>query len=170
MNIKDNVRKIPDFPKPGIVFLDITTLLRDEKLFKEIIESFTKELAGIDFDIIAASEARGFILGAPVAYALNKGFVPIRKKGKLPYDTVNVRYDLEYGYDILEMHSDAVKSGQKVVIVDDVLATGGTFAANIELIEKVGGKVVKSLFLIELEEFGAGEKFKDYNIFCVEKM
>ena len=170
MNIKDRIRKIPDFPKPGIVFLDITTLMLDGEVFKTVINRFIKELNGLDFDIIAASEARGFILGAPVAYALNKGFVPIRKKGKLPHDIISVTYALEYGHDTLEMHADAIKPGQKVVIIDDVLATGGTFAANIELIEKSGGRIVKSMFLIELDELNASEKFKNYNIFCVEKM
>ena len=170
MNIKNMIRNIPDFPRPGVVFLDITPLLLDGETFRATVESLTEKLTGVDFDLVAAVEARGVILGAPVAYAMNKGFVTIRKKGKLPYDTVGVQYQLEYGFDTLEMHSDAVQPGQRVVFIDDILATGGTFGATVGLIEKLGGKVVKSLFLAELEELNAREKFKDYDIYCVEKM
>jgi adenine phosphoribosyltransferase len=164
MNIKSKIRHIRNFPKDGINFLDITPLLLDNEAFKYIIDELAEKLKDVDFDIIASSEARGFILGAPVAYALNKGFVPIRKKGKLPGEKVSVKYDLEYGHDILEMHADAVKPGQRVVIIDDVLATGGTFASNIELIEKLGGEVAKILFLIELKFLHGREKFEGYDI------
>jgi adenine phosphoribosyltransferase len=140
MNIKDKIRHIPDFPKPGIDFLDITPLLLDKDIFEYIIDRFIEELAVVDFDLIVSSEARGFILGAPIAYALRKGFVPIRKKNKLPGEKISVEYNLEYGVDVFEMHSDAIKSGQRVVIIDDILATGGTLLANINLIEKLGGK------------------------------
>jgi len=164
MDIKSKIRHIQDFPKPGIDFLDITPLLLEKDTFKYIIEKLSEELKDLDFDIIACSEARGFIFGAPVAYALNKGFVPIRKKDKLPGDKISVKYDLEYGFDILEMHSDAIKPGQKVVIVDDILATGGTLAANVKLIEKLGGEVVKILFLIELGFLNGREKLQGYDV------
>ena len=164
MDIKSKIRHIQDFPKPGIDFLDITPLLLEKDTFKYIIEKLSEELKDLDFDIIACSEARGFIFGAPVAYVLNKGFVPIRKKDKLPGDKISVKYDLEYGFDILEMHSDAIKPGQKVVIVDDILATGGTLAANVKLIEKLGGEVVKILFLIELGFLNGREKLQGYDV------
>jgi adenine phosphoribosyltransferase len=164
MDIKSKIRHIPDFPKPGIDFLDITPLLLEKETFKYIIDKLSEELKNTDFDIIACSEARGFIFGAPLAYALNKGFVPIRKKDKLPGEKISVQYDLEYGYDILEMHADAIKPGQKVVIADDILATGGTLAANVKLIEKLGGEVVKILFLIELEFLKGREKLKGYDV------
>ena len=164
MDIKSRIRHIPDFPKAGIDFLDITPLLLDKDMFKLIIDRLSEKLKDIDFDIIACSEARGFILGAPIAYALNKGFVPIRKKDKLPGEKISVKYDLEYGFDILEMHSDAIKPGQKVVIVDDILATGGTLAANVKLIEKLGGEIVKILFLIELGFLNGREKLDGYDV------
>jgi len=170
MDLKNNVRHIPDFPEPGIDFIDITPLLLDSNLFESVIDSYVKELSDVDFDIIVSTEARGFILGAPVAYALKKGFIPVRKKGKLPYDKISVQYDLEYGYGTLEMHSDAIKPGQRVVIIDDVLATGGTVAANIKLIEKSGGKVVKILFLAELEKLNGKEKLSGYDVFSIEKI
>jgi len=170
MDLKNKVRHVRDFPKPGIDFIDITPLLQDAAVFEYIIDRFAEEVKNIDFDLIAASEARGFILGAPVAYKLKKGFIPIRKKNKLPAEKVSVRYDLEYGYDILEIHADAVKPGQKVVIIDDILATGGTLKANIELIEKLGGKVQKILYLIELAELGGKDKLTGYDIFAMEKV
>jgi len=163
-DIKNQIRHIADFPKPGIDFLDITPLLLNPESFENVVNSFVKELSGVDFDIIASSEARGFIFGAPVAYALKKGFVPIRKKNKLPGDKISVEYDLEYGVDVLEMHADAVKPGQKVVILDDILATGGTIAANVKLIEKLGGEVVKILFLVELKFLNGKEKLNGYDI------
>ena len=164
MDIKSKIRHIPDFPKPGIDFLDVTPLLLEPETFKYIIDKLSDELRDVDFDIIACSEARGFILGAPIAYALGKGFVPIRKKNKLPGEKISVQYDLEYGFDILEMHSDAIKQGQRVVIVDDILATGGTVAANVKLIEKLGGEVVKILFLIELGFLNGKEKLEGYDV------
>ena len=167
MDIKSKVRHIPDFPKPGIDFIDITPLLLEKEAFKYIIDKLTEQLKDIEFDIVACSEARGFIFGAPVAYALNKGFVPIRKKDKLPGDKISIKYDLEYGYDILEMHSDAIKPGQKVIIVDDILATGGTIAANVKLIEKLGGEVIKILFLIELGFLNGKEKLKGYDVYSL---
>ena len=164
MDIRSKIRHIPDFPKPGIDFLDITPLLLDNEVFEYIIDKMADVLKDIDFDIVACSEARGFIFGAPVAYKLNKGFVPIRKKDKLPGKKISVEYDLEYGVDILEMHADAIKPGQKVVIVDDILATGGTIAANVKLIEKLGGEVAKILFLIELGFLNGMDKLNGYNV------
>ena len=169
MDIKNKVRHIADFPKPGIDFLDITPLLLEKDTFRHMIEKLAEELKGVDFDVVVCSEARGFILGAPLAYALNVGFAPIRKKDKLPGDKISVQYDLEYGHDILEMHSDAIKPGQKAVIVDDILATGGTIAANIKLVEKLGGKVAKILFLIELGFLNGREKLKGYDVFSLVK-
>ena len=167
MDIRSRIRHIPDFPKPGIDFLDITPLLLEKDAFRYIIDRMADEVRDMDFDVIACSEARGFIFGASIAYALNKGFVPIRKKDKLPGEKISVRYELEYGYDILEMHADAIKPGQKVVIADDILATGGTLAANVKLIEKLGGEVVKILFLIELGFLKGREKLEGYNVWSM---
>ena len=170
MDLKTKVRHVQDFPKSGIDFIDITPLLHDPEIFAYIIDRFSKELENIDFDFIACTEARGFIFGAPLAYKLKKGFIPVRKKGKLPAETISVTYDLEYGQDSLEIHADALKAGQKVVIIDDLLATGGTIQASIDLFEKLGGKVQKILFLIELEELKAMNKFKNHDVFVMEKL
>jgi len=170
MNIRNHIRHIPDFPKSGIDFLDITPLLLDKDLFGYTIDMLSEKLSGIEFDTVVSCEARGFLLGAPIAYKLKKGFIPIRKKNKLPGDKISIQYDLEYGFDVLEMHSDAVKPGQRVVVVDDILATGGTLAANIKLIEKLGGEVVKVLFLIELEFLHGREKLAGYNVESIEIM
>ena len=164
MDINSKIRHIKNFPKDGVDFLDITPLLLDKDAFKYMIDKLADKVKDIDFDVIACSEARGFLIGSPVAYALNKGIVPIRKKGKLPGETISVKYDLEYGFDILEMHADAIKPGQKVVVIDDILATGGTLAANVKLIEQLGGEVVKILFLVELSFLNGHEKLKGYDI------
>ena len=169
MNIADKIRHVQDFPKPGIDFLDITTVLLDGEAFGYVIDSFVKELDGVDFDVIVSLEARGFILGAPVAYALKKGFVPIRKKNKLPWKKISAQYDLEYGVDVFEMHADAIKPGQKAVVIDDLLATGGTLEASVKLIEQLGGEVVKSMFFIELDFLKGREKLEGYDIFSVLK-
>ena len=165
MDLKTKLRHVIDFPKEGIDFIDITTVLQDPEAFKTCMDSF-KELADQleDFDIIVGSESRGFIFGAPLAYKMGKGFVPIRKKGKLPYKTIRAEYDLEYGKDILEMHQDAIKPGQKVLIVDDLLATGGTTGANIELVEQLGGKVVGLIYFIELSFLNGRDKLKGYKV------
>ena len=155
--IEEYVRTIPDFPEPGIMFRDVTSVLQDPEGLKLAIDSMIKLLDGVDFDVIAGAESRGFIFGAPIAYALGKAFVPIRKKGKLPCETISEKYDLEYGTAEIEMHKDAIKPGQKVVVVDDLIATGGTIEASIRMIEKLGGEVVKVLFLMEL----AGLKGRD---------
>lgn len=160
MNLKDKIRVVENFPKEGISFKDITTVLQDGKTFKYVIDKFIEESEEFDFDVIIGPEARGFLVGTPMSYALEKGFVPVRKPGKLPYKTVSHEYALEYGTDTLQIHEDAIKPGQKVLIVDDLLATGGTTAAIIELVNKLGGEVVGIIFLIELT-FLDGRKVLD---------
>lgn len=164
MDLKVYIRNIPDFPQKGVMFRDITPLIRNPQAFKFAIDTIAEELKAYDFDLIVCPEARGFIVGAPVAYILGKGFVPVRKPGKLPYQTVSDFYELEYGRAELHMHIDAVEPGQRVVIVDDVLATGGTALAIKKLVEKVGGTVVASAFLIELTYLNPRELFKDVPI------
>lgn len=165
MDLKQKLRHVMNFPKEGVDFIDITTVLQDPEAFKVCMDSFKKLAEELgDFDIIIGSESRGFIFGAPLAYVMGKGFVPVRKKGKLPYDTIRVEYDLEYGTDILEMHKDAVKPGQRVLIVDDLLATGGTSVANIKLIEQLGGEVVGAIYFIELSFLKGREKLNGYNV------
>ncbi len=151
MDLKSKIREIQDFPKPGIGFKDITTLLADAEAFTYSIDQMVEIVKDIDFDCIIAPEARGFIMGTPLAYKLEKPFIPIRKKGKLPYKTVSKTFDLEYGQDTLYMHADAIKPGDKVLLVDDLLATGGTVAALRDLVEEQGANVVKAIFLIELD-------------------
>ena len=165
--LEEYVRSIPDFPEPGIIFRDITTILQDADGLQLAIDGIQKSLEGVDYDIVVGPESRGFIFGVPVAYAMHKGFVPIRKKGKLPCKTVSVSYDLEYGSAVLEMHEDAIKPGQKVVIVDDLIATGGTTEAIVKLIEKMGGKVVKICCVMELAGLKGRERLKDYDVASV---
>jgi adenine phosphoribosyltransferase len=170
MDLKEKLRHVPDFPKKGIDFIDITTVLQDREALQHSIDEMRKLAAELgDFDMIVGPESRGFIFGAPLAYAMNKGFAPIRKKGKLPYKTVSIKYELEYGTDELEIHEDAVKPGQKVLIVDDLLATGGTTESNARLVEKLGGEVVGLVFFIELGFLNGREKLKNYNVRSVVK-
>jgi len=164
MNLKDKLRHVLNFPKEGIDFIDITTVLQDKDAFSYAIDSLVNLLNDFEFDLIVGPESRGFIFGAPVAYVMKKGLVLVRKKGKLPYKTISVEYDLEYGKDTLEMHIDAIKPGQKVVIVDDLLATGGTTLSNIKLVEKLGGEVVGIAYLVELTYLNGRETLKGYNI------
>ena len=164
--LKDYVISIPDFPEKGIMFRDITGILQDAEGLHMAIEQLQKELEGVDFDIIAGAESRGFIFGMPLAYNLGKPFALIRKKGKLPRKTIEKTYDLEYGQATLEMHVDAVNPGDKVVIVDDLLATGGTMKACIDLVEKLGGEVVKVLFVMELAGLNGREALKGYEVGC----
>ena len=149
--VEDYIRTIPNFPEEGVMFRDITTVLQDADGFQLAIDELQKCLEGVDFDVIAGAESRGFIFGTPLAYNLHKPFVLIRKKGKLPAETVEEEYDLEYGTATIEMHKDSVQPGQKVVLIDDLIATGGTMKAAAHLVERLGGEVVKMLFLLELE-------------------
>ena len=162
--LEDYVRTIPDFPEPGIMFRDITTVLSDADGLKLAVDEMAKKLENVDFDVIAGAEARGFIFGAALAYNLHKPFILVRKKGKLPCETVQQTYDLEYCTATIEIHKDAVKPGEKVVIVDDLIATGGTVEAAAQLIEKLGGEVVMMVFLMELAGLCGREKLKKYNV------
>ena len=162
--LEEYVKSIPDFPEPGIIFRDVTTILQDADGLALAIDGLKDLLKGVDFDVIVGPESRGFLFGVPVAYALHKGFVPVRKPGKLPRETVSVEYELEYGTSRLEIHTDAITPGQKVVIVDDLMATGGTTEAIIRLVEKLGGEVVLNCFVIELAGLKGREKIKDYAV------
>lgn len=164
MDLKDYIREIPDFPKEGIDFKDITTLMQNGEVFKTAIDRFVENLKDKEVDLIVGPEARGFLMGTPVAYALGVGFVPVRKPGKLPSETISYSYGLEYGEDTLQIHKDSIKKGQKVAIVDDLLATGGTMEATAKLIEKLGGEVVSMQFLIELEFLKGRENLSKYDV------
>lgn len=163
-NLAQLIRNVSDFPIPGILFRDITTLLKEGPAFRQAIDAMTDQLEALQPQKIVAIESRGFIFGAPIAYRLGVGFVPVRKLGKLPAETVTAEYELEYGTNTVEMHRDAVSQGERVVIVDDLLATGGTTQATIELVEQLGGEVVALGFLIELNELKAREYLEGYNI------
>ena len=163
-NLKKLIREVPDFPKPGINFYDITTLLLDPTGLEETIDALTEACRGLNIDTVIGVESRGFIFGAPLAYQLGVGFIPVRKPKKLPSDTVSVSYELEYGTDTLEMHKDAVGDGHNVLIVDDLLATGGTARAVVDLVEGVGGKVSALLFVVELTFLSGRSKFPGHNV------
>lgn len=165
--VEDYVRSIPDFPEKGIIFRDITTVLQDPEGLQLAIDGIQSALEGVDFDVVVGPESRGFIFGVPIAYNLKKGFVPVRKKGKLPCETISKEYELEYGTATIEIHKDAIKPGQKVVIVDDLIATGGTIEAIIDLVEQLGGKVVKICFLMELAGLKGRERLSDYEVSSV---
>ncbi len=162
--LEEYVRSIPDFPEPGIIFRDITSVLQDPDGLRLSVDSIQGMLDGVDFDVVVGPESRGFIFGVPVAYNLHKSFVPVRKKGKLPCETIEMEYDLEYGSAVIEIHKDAIKPGQKVVIIDDLIATGGTMEAIIKLVEKLGGEVVKICFLMELAGLKGRERLAGYNV------
>ncbi|MDR0999718.1 MAG: adenine phosphoribosyltransferase [Clostridiales bacterium] len=164
MDLSNMVRVVHDFPREGIVFRDITTVLRDKDALAASIDQMAQKLCGLDFDLIVGPESRGFIFGVPVAYKLRKGFVPVRKKGKLPFHTVSKTYDLEYGAAVIEMHRDAVQPGQRVVIVDDLLATGGTARAVVDMLEEAGARVISLVFLIELSELNGRKLFDGFNV------
>ena len=162
--LKEYIRSIPDFPEKGIIFRDVTSILMDADGLKLAIDELAKCLEGMDFDVIAGAESRGFLFGMPLAYLLHKRFVPIRKKGKLPCETVEKTYDLEYGTATIEIHKDAIKPGDKVVLLDDLIATGGTMKAAAELVEELGGEVVEMLFLIELVDLKGREVLSKYKV------
>ncbi|MCA8894348.1 MAG: adenine phosphoribosyltransferase [Amphiplicatus sp.] len=160
MDLKSVIRTIPDYPKPGIMFRDITTLLTDARGFRRAVDELVQPLAGAKIDKVAGIEARGFILGGAIAHQLSIGFVPIRKKGKLPYKTISESYELEYGVDEIEVHVDAVREGEKILLVDDLIATGGTAIAAVKLIERAGGDVVLCSFIVDLPDLGGADRLR----------
>jgi adenine phosphoribosyltransferase len=167
MNLKEKIRTIEDFPKEGIKFKDITTLLKDPEAFNYAIQQFVEHYQDVEVDVIVGVESRGFLVGAPLALELEKSFVLSRKEGKLPAEVIESEYDLEYGSNMLEMHKDAIEKGQKVLIIDDLLATGGTVKATVELVEELGGEVIGLAFLLELSFLEGREKLEDYDIYSV---
>ena len=165
--LKELVRTVPDFPRPGILFYDITTLLKDKLGFAMLIDALAAHYIGQDVDLVLGIEARGFIFGPALAYRLNAGFVPVRKPKKLPAETIQVTYALEYGSDKLELHKDAIEAGQKVILVDDLLATGGTMQATIEMVKQLGGEIAGLEFAVELDVLKGREKFGEYDVFSL---
>ena len=165
--IEEYVRSIPDVPEPGIIFRDVTSILQDADGLHLAIDLLQDTLKDVDFDVVVGPESRGFIFGVPVAYNLHKAFVPVRKKGKLPCETVEMEYDLEYGSAVIEMHKDSIKPGQRVVIIDDLIATGGTIEAIIKLVESLGGEVVKISFVMELAGLKGRERLSGYDVSSV---
>jgi adenine phosphoribosyltransferase len=165
--LKELIRSVPDFPKPGILFYDITTLLKDQTGFAQLIDAFAQYYIDKHVDLVLGIEARGFIFGPALAYRLNAGFVPVRKPGKLPAETVTVKYDLEYGSDSLQIHKDAIQPGQRVIVVDDLLATGGTMLATTQLVKQLGGEIVGLTVAIELDFLKGRAKFPDIDVFSL---
>lgn len=163
-SLEDYVTAIPDFPHKGIIFRDITTIIQDPDGFRLAVDGLMKELEDVEFDLVAGSESRGFIFGAPLAYNEGKGLILFRKKGKLPRETISEEYDLEYGTASLEVHADAIKPGDRVVIVDDLIATGGTVEAMCRMVERLGGIVVRCIFVIELKGLRGRDRLKDYDV------
>ncbi len=160
MNLADTIRNIPDYPKAGIMFRDITTLLGDARAFRRAVDELVQPFAGVKIAKVAGIEARGFILGGAVAHQLSAGFVPVRKKGKLPHETVRIAYSLEYGLDEMEVHKDAVQPGETVLLIDDLIATGGTAAAAVKLLTSIGADVVAACFVIDLPDLGGADKIR----------
>lgn len=167
--LEKSIRNIPDFPKPGILFRDITTLMQDKAAFKKAVDLLAKKYKSKKIDKVVGVEARGFIFGAAVAHKIGAGFVPVRKKGKLPFKTISATYELEYGTDTLEIHKDAINPGEKVLIIDDLLATGGTIKAVIGLVKQLGGKISGIGFVIELVDLKGKDKFKEHPIYSLIK-
>lgn len=166
-SVKDYVTTIPDFPEPGILFRDVTSVLQDPEGLRLSIDELQKLLEGVEFDVLVGAESRGFIFGMPLAYNLGKPFALVRKAGKLPREVISQEYDLEYGTATVEMHTDAIRPGQRVVMIDDLLATGGTMGAGIKLVERLGGEVVKVLFLIELKGLNGRAALEGYDVASV---
>jgi adenine phosphoribosyltransferase len=164
MNLAETIRAIPDFPKKGILFRDITTLLKDPRAFREAVDAMADHWVGKKIDLIVATESRGFIIGAPMAYRLGTGFIPVRKLGKLPAETIHAEYSLEYGTATVEMHLDSIEPGQKVLIVDDLLATGGTVEATAQMVKRLGGDIVGIAFLIELAALRGRDRLVGYDV------
>jgi adenine phosphoribosyltransferase len=162
--LEEYIRSIPDFPEPGIIFRDVTSVLQDADGLHLAIDEMQKLLDGVEFDVVVGPESRGFIFGVPIAYNLHKSFVPVRKVGKLPCETISMTYDLEYGSSTVEIHKDAIRPGQKVVVIDDLIATGGTIEAIIKLVEKLGGEIVKIVFLMELKGLSGRERLVGQDI------
>ena len=167
--LEDYVRSIPDFPEPGIIFRDVTSVLQDKDGLRLAVDQMQELLSGLDFDLIVGPESRGFIFGVPIAYNMYKPFIPVRKKGKLPCETISMDYELEYGKATIEVHKDAIKPGQKVVIIDDLIATGGTIEAITKLVEMLGGEVIKIVFLMELKGLRGRKKLTGYDVDAVIK-
>ena len=167
--LEKSIRNIPDFPKPGILFRDVTTLIQNKDALKKAVDLLSKKYKGKGFDKVVAVEARGFIFGSAVAYKIGAGFVPVRKKGKLPFKTISATYELEYGTDTLEIHKDAIKPGEKILIIDDLLATGGTVKAVTELVNQLGGSILSIGFVIELVDLKGRDKLKNYPVFSLIK-
>lgn len=167
MNLKDTIRIIPDFPKPGVQFIDITTMLKDGRALKYAFDQLAALVAHLEVDLLVGPEARGFLIGAPLAYKLGVGFVPVRKSGKLPGQVIEASYQLEYGMDTLQIHTDAVSPGMKVLVVDDLLATGGTVWSAADLVRSLGGEIVGFAFLVELTFLGGREKLKEYPVYSL---
>ncbi len=163
-DLADSIRTIPDYPKPGILFRDITTLLGDARAFRRAVDELVQPWAGEKIEKVAGIEARGFILGGAVAHQLSAGFVPVRKKGKLPHATVSIAYSLEYGVDQMEMHRDAVRLGERVILVDDLIATGGTAVGAVQLLRQLGADVVAACFVIDLPDLGGAKKLADLDV------
>jgi adenine phosphoribosyltransferase len=163
-DLRAKIREVPDFPKPGILFYDITTLLKDPDAFREVIDRMADQVKDSGVDLVVGMESRGFIFSAPLAYQLHAGFVPVRKLGKLPAETIEVEYDLEYGTATLEIHKDAIQPGQRVLIVDDLLATGGTVQGTIELVRRLGGEIAGLSFMVELTGLHGREQLSDFQI------
>ena len=167
MDLAGLIRDVPDFPKEGIIFKDITTLTKNAEALREVIDILAQHYADQEIDLVVAVEARGYIFGAPLAYKLGAGFTPVRKEGKLPAETVREEYELEYGTDSVEVHRDGIEPGQKVLIVDDLIATGGSAAATARLVERLGGEVMGIAFVIELTFLNGVDKLKDYDVFTI---
>lgn len=169
MDLKSKIRDIVDFPQKGIIYRDITTLLKDAEALKYAVDEIKKNAETMDYNLVLGPESRGFIFGVPIAYATNKGFVPVRKAGKLPHEVASKEYSLEYGTATIEIHKDAINKGDKIIIVDDLFATGGTAKATCDLVEEMGGIVSGIFFLIELEGLGGRELLKDYEVKSIVK-
>jgi adenine phosphoribosyltransferase len=167
MNIKNKIRTVPHWPIEGVMFRDITTLLQDPEAFRETCDMLYERYKEVEIDKIVAIDARGFIFGAVLAYKLNIGFVPVRKAGKLPYNTISESYTLEYGENVVEMHKDSIEKDEKILVVDDLIATGGTISAATKLVERLGGEIVECVFIVELPDLKGREKIKKYKIFTL---